>query len=362
VSSPQTHIRVLPDLRAKQVEESFFSTPCDVLYFDKNYDLGETAIPENFHQVNVLRAMVFLFQTKAAVLEIPEPLWIRFLPTSALLIFAWRLGSSPSKAHRRIVTYAIENNDFSRLIGGRRNLPTWLIFWVHSMIGIFISRFFERIAFGSIGAEKLYAPLLSGSAVQTRLFEELPARFQRTDEANDHFNRLGAIFVGRLEERKGLLPLLAAWPKVVSSVPGAILTIVGDGPLESVVTRWCALQPSRRFALGRLEHQEISSIMSANSVVVAPSIPWGRWREQIGLPISEGLAVGATIVTTSETGIADWLTAHGHRVLDVNSLETTLSVAVIDALEQPLVRSTVLNSLPDSNRRLDADLWMHGPA
>ena len=62
---------------------------------------------------------------------------------------------------------------------------------------------------------------------------------------------------------------------------------------------------------------------------------------------------------TTEAGLAHWLTTRGHKVLAVEKLEKTLSEALNAATTRPLDRSRVLSSLPDSNRRLDTDFWMH---
>ena len=230
MSSPQTHIRVLPDLRSKQVEEPYSSTPCDVISFGKNRDLGNTLLPEHFRQFNTASALIILLNSKETVLKIPEPLWLGFLPASSALILAWKLGGALSKRPRHVVTYAIENNDFSKLIG----------------------------------AATLYAPLLGKGQVFTAFFEELPTRLQRPGVAGMKlpFNKLGVIFVGYLEERHGVLTLLAAGSDVESSTPCAILTIVGDGSLELIVKSWCVLSSKSRVALARREHREISTIMN----------------------------------------------------------------------------------------------------
>ncbi len=41
-------------------------------------------------------------------------------------------------------------------------------------------------------------------------------------------NFLKVLFVGRLEERKGIRYLIEAWPKIVSAIPNAHLYVIGD--------------------------------------------------------------------------------------------------------------------------------------
>jgi hypothetical protein len=72
-----------------------------------------------------------------------------------------------------------------------------------------------------------------------------------------------------------------------------------------------------------------------------------------------GLALGLTVVTTSETGLAEWLADNGHAVLPPNSSNVELSQVIAARLTTPLDRNVVLRSLPSSNGRIDADKWLH---
>lgn len=45
-------------------------------------------------------------------------------------------------------------------------------------------------------------------------------------------DRPNVLFMGRVGDRKGIFDLVAAWPQVLKAVPGAQLTIAGDGDLE----------------------------------------------------------------------------------------------------------------------------------
>jgi len=354
---------VLPDLRAVQVEDSFEMTACEVLYFGKNFDLGQTVIPPNFRATRLLPAMVRLFAAKASVLEVPEPLWVRFFPVTAALVISWRVGGLLTGRSRSVVTYAIENNSLSNLVAGnsrRSRRLRWLITPAKLVFRVFISRFITRIAFGSEGAEGLYRSLGFSERVEARLFVEVPSRKGLSDEAmRPAIAPLGVVFVGRLEPRKGVLALMRAWPEVEERFPEAVLSIVGNGPLSEAVSEWCFGRPASRRPLGLLEHGAVGDVIASHAVLLAPSIPWGRWREQIGRQIGEGLREGLTVVTTSETGIAGWLLAHGHTVLETRELESGLGRALIHALLQPLDRQSVRQSLAETTPRIEADRWLH---
>ena len=72
----------------------------------------------------------------------------------------------------------------------------------------------------------------------------------------------------------------------------------------------------------------------------------------------EGLSYGCTIVTTTETGLAGWLTEHQHRVLPADADEAQLAAAIVDALRRPV--AGVRDPLPAQDGRLTADAWMFG--
>ena len=96
-------------------------------------------------------------------------------------------------------------------------------------------------------------------------------------------------------------------------------------------------------------------------MVIAPSVPAGRWREQLGLPIIEGLSVGATVVTTTETGLASWLEQQGHTVIPMPRIAELLARATAHALEHPLSVGDVIGTLPATDTRLEVDRWIHRP-
>lgn len=350
------HVRVLPELRSQQVKEGHQMTACHVLYFGENFDLGDTEIPATYERVGVARGMMALFHSRSRVLEIPEPLWVRFLPVSILLVMAWKLGGLAQRIPRFVVCYAIENNNVDDLIFGPRRVPKVVRSFARRVLANYVSRTYDRVAFGTEGARVSYQPLIGNSRLATIVTVELPtaSAFSVGSTVPD-----GAVFVGQLEPRKGLKELMLSWPQVETMRPAARLTIVGDGAMRAEVSRWCSESPITRQFMGRLEHDDIPAVLAVNAVLVAPSIRWKRWREQVGLPISEALSMGLTVVTSDETGLAPWLVAQGHTVIAAHQLSTLLASAILKALSAPLARTQVLASLPTTAPRRESDLWMH---
>lgn len=352
-------VRVVPELRGAHIERHLRGTPATLLYFTTKYDLDGTPTPPGIVRVGLVRAMLHLLRTPAGCLEVPEPLWLRFWPRALALMASFRLGGVLGRGRRRIGTYAMENNRFDVLLGGRRRAPRALVFLASWLVGLVAAGFLDRICYASPAARDAYASLPLVDRLESTCMLELPAPAPVVDRPVEPG---GVVFLGVLEDRKGLRDLMAAWPAVRLTSPTARLTIVGPGPLADDVRTWCAESPGDRTYVGRLAHGDARRLLSTATVLVAPSVPDGRWIEQIGLPIKEALAAGATVVTTRQTGLADWLEAHGHEVVSVEpreGLPRRLASAVARAVDHPLDRDEVRRSLPRVDGRLTADAWLN---
>lgn len=344
-------LHIVPELRAAHMERFADWAPDDaVLYRKRKWDLGGSVVDGNVSRLTVPALVGILRQSNELTVEIPEPLWVRELPMTLSLSLAVRLVKG-RKA--RIVTYCIENNDVSALVGA----PKWSKWLAGKVIGATVGVLFglllDRVAFGSPGAMTTYSTLPGFLRAEHRLILELPSSSVNLTDRDG----IDVLFVGRLEDRKGVRQLLEAW-RSAESLTGASITIVGSGPLEREVADWASESPDRRTHIKHVEHAAMGDVYESRRVLVAPSIRDGRWREQIGLPIKEALAHGLTIVTTDETGLADWLRAQGHHIVhEVSDLPN----ALLRAISLPLAPEDVRSSLPALDGRRAADQWLKRP-
>jgi glycosyltransferase involved in cell wall biosynthesis len=214
----------------------------------------------------------------------------------------------------------------------------------------------DRIAYGTEASEALYREFVPPHGIQTRITHDLLA--SRVSSPPEKIP-MTAVFVGALHERKGIDLAMRAWSSVESCLPASRIAVIGDGPLREQVESWVSRRPQSREFLGLVDHALVLDILRDRSVLIAPSQPYGHWREQVGRPIQEALAVGATVVTTYETGLAPWLLKHGHHVIPVLRSDHDLAPAIISALSEPLSPTVVLESLPVKDGRLIADAWLH---
>lgn len=358
MTSDYPSIRIRPELRAEHVEGAAHMLPALTLYFTEKYDLGTSQVPDEFQRVTLLGSLRVLALSDASVLEVPEPLWLRFFPQNAALLAVWKISGFVRRKRRVSVTYAIENNALSNLLwpsGSSHPIAEKL---AGIALGAFIGLALDRIAFGSAASKALYQSLGGVRRVPHALIEELPGKHAVKAPVRDN-TRPRAIFVGILDDRKGVLDLMKAWPAVERSLPDAVVRVVGDGKHSAEVSRWCGERPDSRIFEGFLQHDEIPKLLAESDVIVAPSRRAGRWREQIGLPIIEGLSLGLTVVTTDETGLANWLRETGHWVIPESAVGQELSGYLTHALRAPLSPEQVIASLPDIPGRVAADAWLH---
>lgn len=294
-----------------------------------------------------------------AVLGLPEPFWITQLPFVTAVALAARLRSVMTRRNVKIVTYAIENADSSFLLGLPKRLPTRARRRILSWVAWPYLRVLDRVAFGTRGARNNYLQGVSPASRQrisarSQVFEPLAPRCTCADgiEKLPH----SALFLGPLEARKGLDQVLQVWPEVQRHVPDAMLTVCGDGPLRGDVESLARLHPEVRLIAGASRSQ-MHRLLAENATLVTLPRPMRRWREQIGLSITEGLSHGCHIVTTDQTGLADWLRSHSQTVVPADDASAA-ERALIDAIGLDLAGAA--DSMPATGGRMRAEEWMYG--
>lgn len=354
-------IRIHVHLRGADLALSEQMGPAEVWYFIRHTDLpGQSTLPAWCIHVNVFSAIWRIFTTRARSIEIPEPLWARFLPTALILMVSARVARLVTGRPARTVFYALENNMPADALFGNAPVPRIVKESFIWLLGAIVTPLVDRVAFGSDGARRAYEHMGRLRLPNTRVFTELPARTLSSDEEETpRVHDQDALFVGGLEYRKGISILLDAWTKVEAELPMATITIIGSGPLRPDVEDWVRRRPERRRYLGQVPHEELASFYEAADVLIAPSVRDGRWREQIGLQLREALAAGVTIVASDETGLADWLREHGHTVVPTADLGESLGTRVVTTMGQLLPRAAVRESLPTVDGRSAADSWLH---
>ncbi|MFW9789104.1 MAG: glycosyltransferase family 4 protein [Candidatus Thorarchaeota archaeon] len=123
-------------------------------------------------------------------------------------------------------------------------------------------------------------------------------------------DKLTLLYVGRLEERKGLDDLFLAMAKVFKKHQDSCLILVGRAPdpryksrLEKLATS-LAISTKIKF-LGPVDNQSIPRLMRSADILVFPSSTHGEEIEGLPNTVLEGLATGIPIVATRICGIPE---------------------------------------------------------
>jgi glycosyltransferase involved in cell wall biosynthesis len=360
VTDDRPSARVYASLRTAQLERFARMAPAEVFFQGTRYDYDESVLPPGvvLHRVGRVGAVAELARTRYRVVEVNEPLMTtRWFDLLAQLV-AIRLRSLLSRRRERVVAYCIGNADPALEASRRWRLPLPIARLMSRVIVTLLVSGIDRLAFGTAGAHEMYVAYVGEARLlrKSRLFEALPAPCEclaATATARDN----SLIFVGVLDDHKGIGQVMAAWDDVRQRREGLSLHIIGKGRLVDEVTAWAADRPEVRLDIDP-PRAVIHAALRASDALILPSQRRGAWREQIGLPILEGLAHGCEIITTSETGLAGWLAVHGHAVLDPAASSTELATAVLATLDGRRAGELLLADLPSTDRRIDADLWL----
>jgi glycosyltransferase involved in cell wall biosynthesis len=349
--------------RTTHLERLHDSAPGDFFYQKPMYDFDMTRAPAGVRveQTSFVHIAALVLKGTYSRLEIVEPYAPSALPQNLVLSMAARIGRLLHRQPTQLVTYAIENADLPRKVAASTHLPVAVTRALLRLTVGFCYRSLTRVVFGTADAETNYEALLGARMKrrppETTLIWGLPTAHPSALTVDSEEPASNVLFVGALDERKGIRQLMDSWSDVLAASPNAELQILGKGPLEAEVLRW-ALTAPRTTVIIDPARDVIFEAQRQADVAVLLSQPFTNWKEQIGLPIVEGLSVGTEIVASTETGIAEWLEKHGHRVLSPEATSNQVADAIANAIGSRRPRQVILEGLSNVDGRLAADDWL----
>lgn len=340
-----------------------------LLYTKTRSDFDPGAAPDGamLERVSLPQLIKFLFVHELDNLELPEPLAVRAWPQVVGCIAAVRIRNIFTGSHTRLVTYALENYPVDSKLSEFGPIPLSVSRNVVNLVGSWISRRMDMVVFGTEASRELYRSQVSDRKIDDPTASPtiwgLPSpdpellMLRDPDAILDSSPTL--VFLGSFEERKGIRQVLDAWASVRAAIPNARLIIMGKGPLEDFVISRSATEAGVEVLIDPPRRKIFETLRTAKAVVLF-SQPAPGWKEQIGLPIVEGLGCGCEIVSSDETGISGWLRANGHQVVSAAAGPFDLGDACVRALTSRRSKGSILQSLPQVDGRLAADTWMFG--
>lgn len=140
------------------------------------------------------------------------------------------------------------------------------------------------------------------------------------------------IYVGRLDEQKGVRLLMSGWDDYLSKSgkSGLRLLIVGAGPLDEDVATWASALPSVDV-VGQVGGDRCAELMSRARAVLLPS----ALEEPFGLVVVEAMALGVPPIAAGHGSFTELVTPGVDGALFRPGEPAALSAAIADAEAHP---------------------------
>ena len=115
------------------------------------------------------------------------------------------------------------------------------------------------------------------------------------------------VFVGRLEERKGIWTLLEAMKRIHTTHPNVRLQLIGKNLLGDVLEQWIANHGLAETIIltGYLEDAKMRRALQQATALVVPSL-----LEGFGLIAAEGMLMGTCVVVSDAYGLRSIIKNH----------------------------------------------------
>ena len=116
------------------------------------------------------------------------------------------------------------------------------------------------------------------------------------------------LFVGALHPSKDPLTLARCMPKVISDLPEAVFTIVGDGPLKMKLLSEVSRMGMKQFVrlIPYLPHSELAKWFQVADIYVSTAPA-----EMLGFSVLEAMSSGIPVVATNSGGPVEALSTSG---------------------------------------------------
>jgi len=147
--------------------------------------------------------------------------------------------------------------------------------------------------------------------------------------------KTNVLFVGRLEKRKGLRYLLAAWPAITSQYPDTRLIVVGEGDLRQELAAFAEERRLRNVVfVGYVPNNQLPRYYRTAHIFCAPSTGF----ESQGIVLLEAMAAGRPIVASDIAGYRTVITNGQEGLLVPPADEAALAAAITRLLSDEELR------------------------
>ncbi len=148
-------------------------------------------------------------------------------------------------------------------------------------------------------------------------------------------DKLNILFVGRIEKRKGLKYLLAAYTKLKWDFPNIRLIVVGHGKLDPDSERLMGERnPKDVIMVGGVSHEDLPRYYKTADIFCTPA----TGRESFGIVLLEAMALGKPVIASNIIGYRGVLTDGVEGFLVTPKREDELSKALAKLIQDKSLR------------------------
>ena len=171
--------------------------------------------------------------------------------------------------------------------------------------------------------------------VDTKLFspENIKSKFKQ------YTNKKIILFVGRLNEQKGIEYLIKSMQIVNKKINNAKLLIIGQGDYRNEMQKLASsLNLNNIEFLGSITHKNLSDYYHLADVFVLPSVTSKIGTEGQGLVLLEAMACGTAVIGTDTGGIKFIIKNHENGLLIKERNENDLAEDIVKVLTDSKLR------------------------
>lgn len=130
--------------------------------------------------------------------------------------------------------------------------------------------------------------------VETDVFKPLTVNSQPLTEKK-------ILFMGRLDEAKGLPYVITAWKSIEKDFPDVSIYFSGKGGLEHLIDGY-------RMSHGFCKNSDLPALINSSLFTITASVTQKRWEEQVGMTNLQALSCGVPVITTKSGAIPEYVT------------------------------------------------------
>lgn len=196
------------------------------------------------------------------------------------------------------------------------------------------------------------------NGIDIRYFFQAEPLSRRIIELSD--NDFIVTYSGRLNEEKGILPLILAI-KQLNNIPNLKLLIIGASsygkdkfptPFIKQLEKESESIKDKVIFTGFVDYYQVPSYLKMANIAIVPSM----WEEPFGLTVVEAMAAGLPLITTRSGGIPE-ICEGVAAIVDRGNIVDNLSAAILDLYEHREKRQQMAAASLERSKMFDKETY-----